>query len=365
MRQLILEATQKKVDLFDNQNIAKVLSIARNPIEYQMTPTSGAHFGDDKVQNNFNMGIVNYMQSAFLKKQLSNYFNESWSWSRFNGEALYYDLRMNPENRKKANKTDDFTNLAFYKYYPDSGILVSRPSDKFKVDGLAATIKYFGGSDEVGGGHNHDEVGAYVISANGLIVAGDVGVQSYDGDSFDKTKRFSNGRANSFGHPVPYINGQVQKRSWLIEKSRSFILEQTKLNDNGVDRIVYDMKRAYDDKNIVSINRIYEYTRIPNKQKVNITDKVIFSKVSDFDVAMTSLGDWIENSTKKSGRFSYTPKYNEEVKTTQSINVEIQSDHNFTLHNETLKNTIDFKYTRVGITLKNITSAWISVIYSN
>jgi hypothetical protein len=378
LRQLILEATKGETDLFGEHNIDKVLSIAKNPIEYPMTPTSGAHFGDDKVQLNYLAGVRNYMQSAFLSKTPANYFSDSWSWSRFMGDALYYDLRMNSNNRYQASKRADFTNLKHVTYYENSGILVSRPSDDFSVGGLAATIKYFGGSEEVGGGHNHDEVGAYVISANGLIVAGDVGCQSYDKYSFywketdpmKPNKRYEeNGRANSYGHPVPYINGQVQKRSWLVSKNKPNVLkEHTKLNVNGVDKIVLDMKQAYNNTEIASLIRTYEYKRInETKQMVKITDEVTFNTEAKFEVAMTSLGKWWPNSDRKSGKFSYAPKHGEKVqiKGEQSVNVSIESSHSFSLKEERLFNS-DLSYTRIGITLeKPVKSAWISVIYSN
>jgi hypothetical protein len=360
LRQIIMEASSGAQDLFSIHNPEKVVKIASLSIEMPMTPISVAHFGDDKIQSNYNKGIQNYMQSAFNENKISD-FEESYIWSLFMGNAVGYDLQVNQNNRFPAQHKGSFSSAKLRQYYNDSGMLVVRPNKNFTQKGLAATIKYLGGTFEIGGGHNHDDVGSYSISKNGALIAGEVGVQSYDGNSFKNEFRYTNDRCNSYGHPVPLINGNVQKRSWLLD-TKPYVL-RTDFTDN-VDIIVYDMKPAYNDtsRSIKSLTRTFEYNR-NGVQSVKVTDEVEFNVPTTFEVAMISVGKWNKLS-ESTGTFSHEFKLLDYKLPLETINVEILSDTKFTIKNEeTLKN-VDLEYRRVGINLGEIRKAKVSVKYT-
>jgi hypothetical protein len=343
--------------------MAKVAALS---VEYPMSPYSVAHFGDDKIQNIINKGIQNYLQSVFSTKAPESIFGDSFVWSKFAGDAIGFDLKYNKKNRVSAPEKykKNFSNLKLSQYYENSGILVSRPFSNFSIKGLAATIKYLGGTHVVNGSHDHDDVGSYVISKNGVLLAGDVGVQSYDGQSFNVSVRYTDkGRASSYGHPVPYINNEVQKRSWLVD-TKPYVLSHSS-TDSG-DYIVYDMKPAYNSSDIKALKRTYEYLRHKDSQSVRIKDEVEFYKLGNFETALTSIGKWVKYSNSE-GFFEFKTdwRFDEDFRyRTEKVFVKIESDNSFSLDEETLSN-VDLNYRRIGVRLNNkVMKAKISVTYT-
>src|SRR6185312_12999312 len=87
-------------------------------------------------------------------------------------------------------------------YYPDEGVLVSRPAPNGH---LAVTIKTSGNT-----GHSHNDVGSFVIGLDATQPVGDPGGPSYYTAETFSSKRLTSRLINSYGHPVPVIGGQQQ-----------------------------------------------------------------------------------------------------------------------------------------------------------
>jgi hypothetical protein len=59
--------------------------------------------------------------------------------------------------------------------------------------------------------HNHNDIGSFVIFANGKYIVDDLGWPEYDKGYFDPSKRYKNYIcASSFGHSVPIVNSEGQ-----------------------------------------------------------------------------------------------------------------------------------------------------------
>ena len=166
-------------------------------------------------------------------------------------------------------------------WYPaEIGQLVCRPRAEDEGKGvLYAAIQ--GGHN--GRPHGHHDIGSYCIAVGGREVMGDPGNCKYGLDTFGP-KRFENPMRNSFGHPVPRVDGHLQSNGVM---SRAKVL-RTEFSE-GVDFVEYDMKSAYREAtNVVSLTRSLEYRRTGNR--VVVTDRVTFDGKGRFETALTTFG---------------------------------------------------------------------------
>lgn len=166
-------------------------------------------------------------------------------------------------------------------WYPEEiGQLVCRPNPADAGDkGLYAAIQ---------GGHNdrphgHHDIGSYCIAVGGIEVMGDPGNSKYGLDTFGP-KRFENPMRNSFGHPVPRVDGHLQSKGVM---SRAKVVQAVFSDDR--DFVEYDMKSAYRDvTNLLSLTRSLEYCRAEGR--IVVADKVTFNGKGKFETALTTYG---------------------------------------------------------------------------
>ncbi len=166
-------------------------------------------------------------------------------------------------------------------WYPSEiGQLICRPR-RGEVDKGAFYAAIQGGHNARP--HGHHDVGAYCIAVGGVEVMGDPGNSKYDLDTFGP-KRYENPMRNSFGHPVPRVDGCMQSNGKAASAS---VLSASFGGD--ADFVEYDLKRAYPTAtNLVSLTRSLEYQR--SKNRVVVTDKVEFSGRGAFETALITLG---------------------------------------------------------------------------
>jgi hypothetical protein len=147
-------------------------------------------------------------------------------------------------------------------WYPENGILVDRSAPN---GDLAITIKAGGN-----GNHSHNDVGSYSIGLNTTQIVGDPGGPTdYIADTFSP-KRYTYRLLNSFGHPVPEVDGKLQLEATTVHPT----VVSTKFTDQQ-DTIVMDITPAYDDPNLKKLLRTMQYSRASGS--VDITD--------EFDIA--------------------------------------------------------------------------------
>jgi hypothetical protein len=89
--------------------------------------------------------------------------------------------------------------------FADSGVAVFRPPEARAADGMAVSLR-LGGSQA----HAHDDAGSWGITVGPVYLAGDLGAPTYTADTFGP-KRRENRLVNSWGHPVPVVDGQLQQ----------------------------------------------------------------------------------------------------------------------------------------------------------
>ena len=168
--------------------------------------------------------------------------------------------------------------------FPVAQVYISRGV----AGGLSVGLKG-GHNDEF---HNHDDVGSYNIAIGDTIVTGDVGGEVYTRRTFSKD-RYESKVLNSYGHPVPRVNGHLQGTG---RQYRASVIEATA--GEKCDRFTLDLTRAYDCPELVSLVRSFDIDR---SGKIVITDKVKFLKPSSFEDPILTLGEYEGVEAAESG----------------------------------------------------------------
>ncbi|MBR4617543.1 MAG: heparinase II/III family protein, partial [Kiritimatiellae bacterium] len=206
--------------------------------------------------------------------------------------TLRYEEFSDPESFLAKNQKPFAYPLRSW-YPAEIGQLVCRPRAGDSGRGsLYAAIQ--GGHNERP--HGHHDIGSYCIAVDGFEVMGDPGNCKYGLDTFGP-KRFENPMRNSFGHPVPKVDGHLQSKGVM---SRAKVV-RTAFSDER-DFVEYDMKSAYREaRNLVALARSLEYLR--TEGRVVVTDKVAFDGRGRFETALTTFGK-VEDIGGGSYRFS-------------------------------------------------------------
>lgn len=291
LREAISQATAGKYDLFaGSERTAKSSLFA---LEFPMSERDSAPFGDSVYNENFNPSIVKYLSLSFGIPASSNV--SMTLLPTFMG-TLIGVVNRTPTKVSSVNVFDIQGANTLRKFYPVSGVLVARPSSKGSI---AATFK-LGGN----GAHSHNDIGSYVISVDGSKHCGDPGRAAiYDERSFGP-HRYDSFLMNSFGHPVPVVDGKMQvEASELIAsaawKQKNRILGYTFSPEK--DTVTFDLKPAYDVAKLNSLNRTITYDRVSDM--VTISDSVKFTTPGSFQSALVTRESWkAVNST--TGYFS-------------------------------------------------------------
>lgn len=90
-------------------------------------------------------------------------------------------------------------------FFPVSQVAIFRPQNSVDIARSLSVTLRTGGSKR----HAHDDAGSYAIDMDGTIVTGDAGAPVYTKNTFGPRRR-EDPFVNSYGHPVPFVNGTMQ-----------------------------------------------------------------------------------------------------------------------------------------------------------
>lgn len=163
-------------------------------------------------------------------------------------------------------------------WFEQPALLICRPA--------AATTRRFsatflGGHNGVN--HNHNDLGTFTVVLDGRVLILDPGPEVYSYRTFSE-KRYDSQLLNSYGHPVPRVAGQLQSTGAAF---RARVL--TKEFTNDTDRLVFDLRGAYDVPVLRKLEREFLYDR-RGAGSLTITDRVEFSEPAAFETALITLG---------------------------------------------------------------------------
>lgn len=119
-------------------------------------------------------------------------------------------------------------------FFPKLQVFIARTFEH-SDSGLSFAMKG-GHNDE---SHNHNDIGNFIVFADGEQLLIDVGAMTYDGNYFTK-KRYSYWAVNSDYHNTPVINGVIQKNGRTFA-AHNIIVQQKK----HLSSFSLDISRAY------------------------------------------------------------------------------------------------------------------------
>jgi hypothetical protein len=244
LREHLWYSTGGKIDLFDNPKARKAALFG---FQFAMLPGVYADFGDAHFGYKPDETFLAYVDRTFSLGVYPDNLAILRS-DRFGSlaDAMQAAFPLNSQRHDPGATAANLIGLRAW--YPENGILVDRPA---AGGDFAITIKAGGN-----GNHSHNDVGSYSIALKSTQIVGDPGGPSfYDADTFNN-KRYTYRLLNSFGHPVPEIDGKLQLEATRVHPtvvSTNFAPQE--------DSIAMDITPAYDDANLKTVFRTMRYSR--------------------------------------------------------------------------------------------------------
>ena len=169
--------------------------------------------------------------------------------------------------------------------FPDAGIVICRPPQGDDSQ-IAAVFK--GGNNAEN--HNHNDLGTFCILRGGVWLVCDPGGETYTKRTFSE-RRYEGELLNSFGHPVPRINGHLQKTGGeAVAEAVDF-----SSSDSGTSYTL-DLTSAYADSGAEKVLRRYDYSPAGagGTARVEVTDTVKFASEAprQADFPLITFEDW-------------------------------------------------------------------------
>ncbi len=249
LREQLWYSTGGKLDLFD---APKAQRAALFGFQFAMLPGVYADFGDAhfmtkpdpvllaSLDHIFGLGMVEdsaHARALALQSDLST--------------AVLASFPIHSERHVgDSHAPSDLIGLRTY--YSDVGVLVDRPQRP--EHSIAITIKAGGNSN-----HSHNDIGSYSIGMDSVQVVGDPGGPLfYTADTFS-ARRYDSPLLNSFGHPVPSIDGQLQLEATKVKPK----VVSTRFTPDE-DSIAMDITAAYYVSGLRHLVRTMNYVRKGN-----------------------------------------------------------------------------------------------------
>lgn len=245
LREELWLATGGKIDLFDNPKARRAalfgFQFAMAPGVY--APFADAHFGGkpDPVL----LAQIDRIFRVGMPVDLSSARNSPYDRALPVAVLAGFPIQSERNDNRESGRSDL---IGLRTYYGDAGILIDRPAPG---GDLAITIKAGGN-----GPHSHNDIGAYSIALGTTQPVGDPGGPSfYTAETFS-SKRLDSRLLNSFGHPVPEIDGNLQLDATKVE-----LPPVTTTFSHDQDTISMDITPAYNDQNLHKLVRTMHYFR--------------------------------------------------------------------------------------------------------
>ncbi len=203
--------------------------------------------------------------------------------------------------------------------------------------------------------HNHNDVGTYALFIGDRQLSGDPGGTVYTAQTFSP-RRYENKIINSYGHPVPVLNGVLQKEGGKFGgKMRETLFSR------DCDTVVLDILGAYDigEAKTKSLVRTFVYDRAA--KRVSVTDKVEFEGVGRFSVPVITAGTLTKVAD---GTYRLSVPQKDGKTLTAKVEMSVKGA-GWRIEEERIDNPNRVSPNRYAITLSEpVASAEVSVVYS-
>jgi hypothetical protein len=273
LRENLFRATKGKVDILANDKMEKVAMFG---LQFPMLPNNSAPYGDAGRMPQADEHLVAMISRIFQLPQSAPAPLVSSGISHVGLTSLAFDLFPIKGDQLPAPKS--VSGHALQTYYPDMGVLVSRPAPG---QNFAVTIKAGGNTT-----HSHNDVGSYVLGMGKVQPVGDPGGPGFYNAATFGPQRLDFKLMNSFGHPVPEIGGKFQLDASKIKPA---VLSHS-LSD-AEDRLTIDMTSAYDIPELKQVKRTLVHNR-GGEGSVEVTDEFNLTKGTEIIESIPTHGTW-------------------------------------------------------------------------
>jgi hypothetical protein len=281
LREALRAATGGRVDLWGGEQAVKARAMAAYGARIEMAPGNIAAFGDARLGTRLDAATVAYLEEVFAFGRSERLRSVALPPTRSPGNmsALSVAALLLFAQPRAAASPDAPRLDALRSWFAQSGVLVSRAG---AGNGLAVTIKAGGN-----GNHSHDDIGSYTIGLGTAQPVGDPGATQYTSKTFSR-ERYTLRAINSWGHPVPRIGGQLQRRATSV---RAPVLATT--FTPALDAVTIDLAPAYDLSPGDRLTRELRHER-EEAGRVTVEDRFRFARAQAFETALVTTGRWKE-----------------------------------------------------------------------
>lgn len=280
LREEVCRATQGKIDFF---RVPKFARIARYGKNIQMLNGVCPAYSDCRIGLSPDWFIANYCDNVLGTAP----YYEKYNFPTGGNLSLNF-IEMFPRQAWKMDLTDEIREALraetdpLHSYYEQAGILVARPVANGACR-MAVSVK--GGHNAEN--HNHNDVGSYAVSLGKETMAGDQGGPfSYPGDYFNRDAAEKYKIKGSYGHPVPVIDGVMQKTG---KQARGIIVDKQFTDTKDLFRI--DYTSAYVVPDLSRLVRTFTYDR-SGAGSFTVNDDFTAQSPVRFETALTTAAAW-------------------------------------------------------------------------
>ena len=274
LREHLWYSTGGKIDLFDN---AKARRAALFGFQFAMLPGIYADFGDAHYGYAPDKTFLAWMDRTFAL----GIFPDDLAIIRGGrssslADAMLAAFPLASQRHDPGSTADKLIGLRAW--YPEPGILVARPAPG---GNFAVTIKAGGN-----GNHSHNDVGAFTLALASKQILGDPGGPSFYTASTFSAHRYDSKLLNSYGHPVPQIDGSLQLEATTVHPtvlSTNFTPES--------DTLAIDMTPAYKTPHLQKLTRTLTYSR-KGAGSVEIADHFELAAPAEIVEPLPTHGTW-------------------------------------------------------------------------
>lgn len=277
LRECIWQATEGKIDLYDNPKVRK---IAWYP--YKMEIAEGVYptISDSGIGSLPDPLVMHYLNRSF-QMGIDKYENTPLSGRTSDNRISVMAVFPNSASRKPFVPEKEKEDKQLRSFFDLSAVLIVRPPADSNCR-LGAAMK--GGDNKEH--HNHNDVGAYTVALGTEIMAGDPGSIPYTADIFNEKYRYTYKTVGSYGHPVPLVAGIEQHAG---KEARALILERNFSRQR--DEISMDIASAYRVEELKQLERTMIYSR-KGKGELSFTDRFVFAEPQKFETAIITRCEW-------------------------------------------------------------------------
>jgi Heparinase II/III-like protein len=275
LREHVWQSTGGQIDFFHDPIVR---AVALFGLQFQMLPGVYADFGDAKFGDKPSSQLIAYLEDVFGILDPNTHKPVGGVETMPKSGELVSDVMASFPIRSQlpASSGQDF--MGSHTYYPIAKVLVLRPADDEK---LGITVKAGGN-----GNHSHNDIGSFSVALGDSQLLGDPGGPNFYTAATFSNQRFESPLLNSYGHPVPFIDGHLQLDATKVNAR----IVQTSF-EPGADSITIDMTSAYDVPGLEHVDRTVSYSR-QGAGTIEVIDTFVLKKALDVEESLPTHGTW-------------------------------------------------------------------------